>query len=282
MLAHKWEGQINHITISQPKLDGMRCIATPEGLFSRNGKPIVGAPHIWDDINNSGIWMEHPDLVIDGELYNHELKNDFNKIISCVRKTKPTYEDLLESEKNIQYHVYDCKVLRQPELGFGGRFTFLYELMLRLQPKFLRIVKTNVIGHQTCIDDPTPEEHIDTLYGLYLEQGYEGQMIRFDEPYENKRSKNLLKRKEFITEEFEILDVEEGIGNRSGMMGRIHFQTAEGRPFTASSRGNEDYYRDLLSNKETYIGKMATVRYQNMTPDGSPRFPVVITVRDYE
>ena len=57
---------------------------------------------------------------------------------------------------------------------------------------------------------------IDKMYGEYTEAGYEGQMVRQNTAYECKRSKNLLKRKEFITEEFEVVNVEEGNGNWSG------------------------------------------------------------------
>jgi hypothetical protein len=38
----------------------------------------------------------------------------------------------------------------------------------------------------------------------------------------------------------------------------------------------------LLKNKKNYIGEMATVRYQNMTPDGKPRFGVIVGIRNYE
>jgi hypothetical protein len=78
--------------------------------------------------------------------------------------------------------------------------------------------------------------------------------------------------------EFKIVDIIEGDGNRSGMMGRIQF-SIEGKSFYSNARGNNQYFRDLLKNKRNYIGKMATVRYQNLTPDGIPRFPVMIGVR---
>ena len=286
MLAHKWSGELKETTIIQPKLDGMRCIVTRDGMFSRNGKPIVGAPHIFREIQQRMIFNWYPDLVIDGELYNHEFKNDFNEIISHARKSKPTDEDLYLSEQKLQYHIYDCMFLSEPKSTFLERFYKINDIIINEAPgrdiqakNKLKMVETTVFKNDSSIDRI---HEIDNWYQKYLEEGYEGQMIRFNSPYENKRSKNLLKRKEFIDQEFEILDIEEGSGNRSGMMGRIHFKTTEGRAFTASSRGNEDYYRSLLIDKHMYIGKMATVRYQNMTPDGSPRFPVVIAVRDYE
>ena len=85
-----------------------------------------------------------------------------------------------------------------------------------------------------------------------------------------------------MDDEFKIVDIEEGTGNRSGMFGCMILEYAGGT-FEANSRGNEDYYRNLLLNKEQYIGKMATVRFQNYTPEeGKPRFGVVTSIRDYE
>jgi DNA ligase-1 len=100
--------------------------------------------------------------------------------------------------------------------------------------------------------------------------------------YENKRSKFLLKRKEFVDDEFKILEITEGKGNRSGMFGRARLVTSSGIEFEANARGNEQFYIDLLKNKKNYIGEMATVRYQNMTPDGKPRFGVIVAIRNYD
>ena len=272
MLAHKFTGDIpdNLIIAIQPKLDGMRCIVNKDGMFSRNGKPIIGAPHIINELLD--LFEHYPSLILDGELYNHELKNDFNEIISHVRKTRPTLEDLELSKQKIQFHCYDCFDTEYPDLNFDERSEFIRNLHELIKLNYLKVVQTEWV---------TIEE-IDEWYQQWLEDGYEGQMIRLNSPYENTRSKSLLKRKEFIDEEFEILDIEEGSGNRSGMMGRIYFKTKEGKQFTASARGNEDFYKSLLIDKHMYIGLMATVRYQNMTPDGSPRFPVVVSIRDYE
>ena len=108
MLASKWEDYKDKVTypiFSQPKLDGIRCIVTNDGMFSRNGKPIISAPHIRESLNS--VFKKHPTLILDGELYADKFANDFNKIVSLVKKTKPTDADLKESKKNIEYHIYD-------------------------------------------------------------------------------------------------------------------------------------------------------------------------------
>ena len=69
---------------SQPKLDGIRCIAMREGLFTRTGKPITAVPHIHEALEP--FFEKYPNATLDGELYNHAYKDDFNKIIHLVRK----------------------------------------------------------------------------------------------------------------------------------------------------------------------------------------------------
>lgn len=86
MLARKYEKFSQGF--AQPKLDGIRCVARKEGLFTREGQPIRGAPHIHETL--MPVFGKQPELVFDGELYNHELKDDFNTIISLVRRRSLT------------------------------------------------------------------------------------------------------------------------------------------------------------------------------------------------
>ena len=144
-------------------------------------------------------------------------------------------------------------------------------------PKFV-FVKTKKIKN---------EEELDACYDEFLEEGYEGQMIRTNSLYEFKRTAALLKRKEFITEEFELVDVLEGKGNRSGMAGkvviRLHKATTEGETTCeANPKGGMAFYKRLLTEKDDLIGKKATIEFQNYTPKGSLRFPKMLAIRDYE
>ena len=277
MLAHKWNDYKDKLKeeylLCQPKIDGVRCIATKEGLFTRSGKEITSVPHIWKQIQNI-LDLFPQGTKVDGELYNHNLKDDFNEIISIVRKTKLTEDDLQKSEAIIEYHIYDIDI---PNVTFIERYNLLKETFAGKPLSYLKLVGTVHIG-------VLKEDALDSLYAKYLSQGYEGQMVRLgNSKYENSRSKNLLKRKEFIDEEFKILDIEEGLGNRSGVMGHIKFKTKKGKVFYSNARGTFEYFKELLANKDKYIGKKATVRYQNLTPDSQvPRFPVMISVRDYE
>lgn len=267
MLAKKYEDvDFSFPVYTQPKLDGMRCIVRKDGMWSRTGKKIVSAPHIYDALKH--LFDEDPSLIFDGELFCDKYKNDFNSIISLAKQTKPTQKDLIASEQMLQYWVYD---LPSSESTFGKRIVELNKILPN--HKSIVLINTNLVNDQ---------EELDAKYQEYLTDGQEGQMVRTDDVYENKRSKFLLKRKEFVDEEFKILDITEGKGNRSGMFGRARLVTSKGVEFEANARGNEQFYIDLFNNRENYIGEMATVRYQNMTPDGKPRFGVIVAIRNYE
>ena len=93
----------------QPKLDGVRCLIQYDAgnvvAYSRTGKEWKNIDHIL--FNLVPFFRKYPNVILDGELYNHDLKDDFEKIISLVRKTKPTDEDRVESSKMVQFHCYD-------------------------------------------------------------------------------------------------------------------------------------------------------------------------------
>lgn len=271
MLAHKWEDQISKIkfpVFSQPKLDGIRCIVKKDGMWSRNGKKIISAPHIFESMKP--LFETNPNLLFDGELYADKFANDFNAICSLVKKTKPTLEDLNESRIKIQYHIYD---LPSNDDTFVKRYKELINMSL---PKCCVLVKTEQLDN---LND------VNAYYEDYMSAGYEGQMIRLDSKYENKRSKSLLKHKSFIDEEYIILDVEEGGGNKTGMVGSFVFKTKEGIKFNASPKFSHDICEEMWKNKISLIGKTATVKYFNLTPGNNiPRFPYVIKIgrEDYE
>jgi DNA ligase-1 len=282
MLAAKYEEFAPGF--AQPKLDGVRCIARADGLFSREGKPIPGAPHIFEALEC--LFKLDPDLILDGELYNHDFKDDFNAIISMVKKANPSPERLAEIRSKVEYHVYDM-----PSHGgsFGDRSDKLNDLISDLGVPFIIDVPTYLVE--------TAEE-FDNLHGEWLEHGYEGSMWRADLPYEQKRSKTLRKRKEFQDEEFQLFRIEEGLGNWSGMAKRVVFlvpgakinpgdefvEDGELRKFCngvepgpnairvvgGGIKGSMERARELLHEDHNIV----TVQFFAYTPDGVPRFPV--------
>ncbi len=277
------ESGVGAPVFSQPKLDGIRCIAMREGLFTRTGKEITAVPHISEALEP--FFEKYPNAVLDGELYNHKYKDDFNKIIHLVRKQNLTDEHLAESEEMIQYHIYDAPVIGK---GFGGRYNWTEKDSFSDRTSILDAQFPNLgLDKEDCLVlvetiEIHGREQLDRCYEDYVDAGYEGQMIRLDGPYENKRSPRLLKRKDFIDEEYKILGYEEGKGNRVGTIKHFQFESKTGKPFNSNVKGTFEYLADLLQNAESLIGKKATVKYFNLTPDGVPRFPYVIAIRDYE
>ena len=259
-LAHDYTKRPQSSGISQPKLDGIRCIARKDGLFTRAGKEISTCPHI--EVALKDFFEDYPNIILDGELYNHELKANFNKITSLVRKVKPSEEELLECMDLVEYHVYDCFDKDNTDTLFLDRIFSL--------PGLIHHAKIVHVPTKVCDD----QEALDKLYSQYTEDGFEGQMVRNNTPYDNKRSKNLLKRKEFITDEFDVVEVLEGQGNWAGYAKHFQLELGDGRTFRSGVRGNQALLKDLLEQevKPTWV----TCRYFELSPDGVPRFPVVI------
>jgi DNA ligase-1 len=264
MLAAKYDAKkhTNFPYWSQPKLDGIRCLVHEAGMQSRNGKPLLSSPHIREVLQP--IFDKYPDIILDGELYNHSLKEDFEKIISLARKTKPTKDDLIESNQLVEYHIYDV-IIPGEELAYVERMQFI-EQNIGTKFPMVKVVPTVFVNSA---------EEIDAKLGEYLEAGYEGQMLRERfAPYEHRRSKSLIKHKVFEDDEFEIVELIEGKGNWAGYCKSIVIRLPDGSTQQSGMRGTQDFARKLLEEKDQYVGGQVTVIYQNKTSDGKLRFPV--------
>lgn len=276
MLAHDYEKQKRKITfpcIAQPKLDGIRCLSTSSGFFSRGRKQFTSCQHIWKELES--FFAGNPEAKLDGEFYTHEYKEDFEKICKAVKKTaeKATPVDI-ESQKKVQYHVYDAPVI--------GAYTEIdnfvdrqRELAHRFKDyKYVVVVPTVIVLN---------EKELIALKEKWIQEGYEGIMVRNTEsPYEGKRSYNLLKWKDFMDEEFEIIGIKEGQGRLAGHAGSFIFKLNDKDTFDAKLVGSVDRLKDIFEDPSKVLGKMGTVRFQNYTVDGFPRFPVCKAIRDYE
>ena len=133
MLAKKYTDRLRFIVkdnqfltpaYAQPKSDGIRCVGTAQGLYSRTGERIVSCKHIEEEV--AALCKEHG-VVVDGELYNHAYKNDFEELASLIRKTESVNEEhWKKTEAVIQYHVYDCIIPDSPA-PFSERYEHLFK-----------------------------------------------------------------------------------------------------------------------------------------------------------
>ena len=275
MLAHNYEDhktklfKKNQCILSQCKINGMRAITRADGMWTRNGKSITSCPHIVKVL--APLFLKYPDLVLDGELYNHELRHKLNRIMELVRKSILSKEDLEKAEESIQYYIYDG--VNIDSLGadclYSQRMPAIMANLKTLKSTVLVPVKATVVN---------TEEELDKEFKQLLADDWEGQMIRIDAPYQNKRTSKLLKRKLFVDSEYVIVDVIEGIGNWTGAAKSIVCQHPDGRTFSSNIEGDYEYLQQVLKDRLSLIGKTATVKYFEKTEYDIPQFPFVTAI----
>ena len=274
MLAHKYnEDKADYPAFIQPKLDGVRCLFTAKGAFSRADNRFMNVDHIEQALKP--FFAKNPTAVLDGELYNHELKDDFEKIISLVKKRKPTDEDRLEAAELVQYHVYDVASMKIG--GYATRLNYLNSDVFRGFTTWPIMQVDTQVAHD--FDDAT------RFHAKNLKLGYEGSIYRsWSGKYKGTRSWDLMKFKDFHDAEATIVGYEIGKGKREGTLGKFIMQDHEGVEFGCPP-GKGYNYEDLanmLNNIHDYIGKWATFTYFERTKAGSYRHPHYKALRNYE
>lgn len=265
--------------IVQPKLDGACCIAmVTKGkatLWSRTQKPIKCVPHIVDELERL---FPTGTVILHGELYNHAYHDSFEDLMSIVRKNEPDEEG---EHKKIKLFVYDCP-LYNDTIGYGTPYlerNHMYQKLLNL----VGIVRErNIFPLQSCYCS-SMKEVLDN-YERFLESGYEGAMAKnIQAPYESgKRSRNILKMKEFVDGEFEIVGVEDGRGKDKDIASTFVCKMGNGNTFSARMKCTWEQKRKYWLQRDDLIGKLITVTYKRFTNKGYPYLPVAKAIRDYE
>ena len=288
---------VTYPLLGSPKLDGARCnmMMTEEGLITqtRTGKLWLNFEHLLSDVQYREFFNDYPNIILDGEVYNHDYCNNFEALMSVFKKQKPTTEQRAYSADVAQFHVYDIFDKKYPNMSAMGR-----QLVLKsIKAKYFPGSRYFVIEPSTIINS---EAHFDEFHAEQLDLGYEGTIARlFQAPYKvDGRSRDLIKRKEQFDCEFKILDVIEGEGNNKGMAAAVLIDLSTmsgmveqhledfgniGEQDAGMAKGwNHERCTELLANKDQIIGKMATIEYFEITGHGNIRFPKFKTVRDYE
>lgn len=267
MLAQAYDkaiGKVSYPCIVQPKLDGIRCIIIKKGqdvsLWTRTRKRINSCPHIEDEVRE----LVAGDLILDGELYNHDFRDNFEAIVSAVRKEEPSKESSL-----VQFHAYDLVTEADQEERIRSLFTLPFNK------------RTNKVKLVTTLLCKTEESMKSCVKSFVESDGYEGGIIRnLKAKYENKRSMNLVKVKEFQDAEFKIVGIEEGKGKLAGHVGAFVCTTKSGEKFKAKMVGELSHLKTLYENEKLWKGKSLTVQYQGLTGKNKvPRFPVGLRIR---
>ena len=263
----------------QPKLDGIRCIAyLKDGnvvMESRKGVEFNFMDDMRNDIRKIFKKNSGSDIYLDGEIYTDKLK--FEVISGLVRLKDPPTDTQLSQMKKLQYCVYDCIIKDDLDTPFTERNNILQSLLGdQKKHKYKNVIPvlTEIIAKS---------EDVRVKHDEYVEQGYEGLMLRnMNSKYEiDKRSKDLQKFKDFKEEEFRITGYHQGTGDDKGCI-VWECETTDGKPFSAEPIGTRQHRRKLFKDGEQYIGQLLTVKFFSYTKDGIPRFPKGKDVRiDY-
>jgi DNA ligase-1 len=273
MLAHKYnEDKADYPAFIQPKLDGVRCLFSAKGAFSRTGNQFMNVMHIEKALEP--LFAKYPNIVVDGELYNHGLKDDFEKIISLVRKQKPTVQDIVEASQMTQYHVYDIASMEYAT--YTDRNLFILAESCFKNKYCIQVTPTRLA---TDFDDAQK------YHEKNLKAGYEGSIYRTPSgKYKGTRSWDLMKFKDFHDAEATIINYEVGKGKREGTLGKFIMEDEHGNVFGCPPGKGYDYkgMADLLENIHDYIGQVATFTYFQRTQAGSYRHPLFKCLRNYE
>lgn len=234
----------------QPKLDGVRCLATSAGLMTKNGNAI-SAPHIAEELQlPSGI-------TLDGELYNHDLP--FPEIVKRVRRGDC---------EGLKLHVFDC---------YTGPGIIPYSARRAGALSYIRNCRNVQLVPQESSMQNIPAG-IQRALKRAVDQGFEGIILREDAPWTPGRSPHVLKLKPTSDSEFEIVDV---VKTKNGRLSLV-LETDDGESFRCSVGMTADERAELFEHKEEIIGLKATIDYQELTERGVPRFPKLKEIRDYE
>ena len=253
MLANKWEDRQKYISepfYVQPKLDGVRLLVSKDGGISRTGKIIPGTEILGEGLEEG--------QYVDGEAFDPNL--NFEELTSTF-KTDPL---------KLKFYVFDFFDLKKCPMTFEERWD---------------VVKSLSNPHYEYVETFSVKKHTDMngFHKMFMQQGYEGTMIRDkDSMYEvGQRSNYLLKHKDFQTEEYEITGAKTGHGRDADAVVWV-CKTQDDREFTVRPEGTIIQREEDYKNHKKYIGRMLTVRFQNLTALGVPRFPVGVVIRDYE
>jgi hypothetical protein len=243
------------------KYNGGRIITQKSGQFSRKGEKYQSVPHLYESVEF--LFKKHATLFLDGEGYNHDYRFKLNEIMKLLRKTVHiTNDDLRDSKNRIQYYVYD---------GYGWDNINKETKQFERRAALIKLLKD--IPYIIPVKGKIAENEKDVwkIYEEYTSEGYEGAIVRLDEPYQHKRSSALLKLKPENDSEGIIQDILEGEGNWS-KTGKVIVLKWKDKIFNATFKGTYEEAAQFLKDKNKWVNKEVTFLYNGLTGLGVPNF----------
>lgn len=238
------------------KLDGERAVWNGEELLTRNGNKIA-APSWFIEALPKGV-------ALDGEL--HRGRGNFQKAMSCLRKKVPVDEEW----RKITYSVFDVP----SESGtFEQRLERLISVFRKEKIKATKHLRT---CYQTKVESAS---HLDKFAEDLVSKGAEGVIIRDPSaPYEERRTKRLLKVKPSFDAECQIVGYKPGTGKYEGLLGAFECVMVDDHSKRFFLSGMDDQTRRWYQ-KTHPVGTVVTYKYSGLTNAGLPRHPQYWRVR---
>lgn len=269
MLAKNYKDYQSKIDINgwgvQTKYNGICCVATKNGCFTRKGERFLSVSHIEKSLTT--FFDKYPNSFLHGELFNDNYREQLNEIVKLCRKTvNLTDKDLKNSEDLIRFYIYDGCF---PENSLDENASY---------SKRKEFIDNNVVNnYDYCMKVPTTlikcEQDLDKMFETAICRGDEGLILRnMDMKYEHKRSKNLLKYKPMESDEMVIVDIKEGTGNWSCKAKIISVRMKNGEIFDATFKGDMESAQQFLTEKDQWIGKEVTIHFFGYTGLGCPQY----------
>lgn len=266
ILAKKFKDRrdkVKYPQILQEKKNGGRCIITKGGAFSRKGEEWLTIPHITDSLKP--FFEKWPDAVLDGELFNYDLRENLNDMMSIIRRTKNiTPEHLEKSKEIVEFHCYDgyghCNTTKDHPYSFRKSSIDL----ICDEYEYLKVVEDHYVNS---------EEEAMQVYQSFLDDNHEGAIMR-DPAMVYKiggRSSDLLKMKPEDSSEAVIIAIHEGGGNWSGVAKTVTLDWG-GKIFDATFKCPREKCLEILENSYDWIGKEVTFQYNGLTAYKVPNF----------
>lgn len=250
----------------EPKLDGIRCFAIVKSgtatLYARSGKQITNFD---DSIGHDLSQLE--DGCYDGEI----MGEDF---ISLMRQA---YRKENIDTSSTYFAIFDYLPLKEWEARKSS--TTCEDRMIKL----MHIIPPNgtqnlkIVNRFYCKSD---YKAIKDLHDEFVEDGYEGAMVKdLDAPYKFGRGPEVMKLKAFHDVDLKIEKLIEGTGRHSGKLGSVAV-SYQGVEVQVGSGFSDSLREAIWADPDSFVGRMIEVRYQEVTPDGSLRFPTFVCFRN--
>jgi len=262
----KWDNMI-----VERKLDGIRCFSIVRDgaviMYARSGKPIT---NFIDSIGPSLIAMG--DGCYDGEL----MGEDFVALMrQAYRKgdveTDGTFLALFDFCSLEEWDSKDATT------SYVDRLVTLYDRISTLDDDSKKLI-TYVDKETLSVSEDS--DLVKVLHDKFVSEGFEGAMIKNPQaPYQFKRSYDIMKLKAFFDVDLPVDDLLEGRGKHVGTLGAFVVYH-QGVKVQIGSGLSDEIRSEIWDNKEKYIGRTIEIRYQEITPDGSLRFPTFVCFRN--